>query len=84
MSKFHNSYFQYAVIGGPSFTDIPISKDDRTPIAVVVPGLTSDSFSPVSFLFQVVYSGGKVVYFHKSINVISFFLKFKLLTSSSY
>ncbi|XP_042382477.1 embryogenesis-associated protein EMB8-like [Zingiber officinale] len=34
------------VAGASSFTGTSISKDDITPITVVVPGLTSDSFSP--------------------------------------
>ncbi|XP_042419443.1 embryogenesis-associated protein EMB8-like isoform X1 [Zingiber officinale] len=62
------------VIGGPSFTDIPISKDDRTPIAVVVPGLTSDSFSP--YLRHCAYSIAKhgwhvVVSNHRGLGGIS-------------
>ncbi|KAG6481669.1 hypothetical protein ZIOFF_058288 [Zingiber officinale] len=62
------------VIGGPSFTDIPISKDDRTPIAVVVPGLTSDSFSP--YLRHCTYSIAKhgwhvVVSNHRGLGGIS-------------
>lgn len=41
----------FTVAGGASDTDKVISRDDTTPIVVVVPGLTSDSFSSVRFLF---------------------------------
>lgn len=40
----------FAVAGGSYGMDESITQDDTTPIVVVIPGLTSDSVSPVCFL----------------------------------
>lgn len=32
-----------------------LHKDDKTPIVIVIPGLTSDSASPVSFHFLLLF-----------------------------
>lgn len=47
----------YDVKGGAVYVDNTISKDDRTPIVIVVPGLTSDSNSP--YLKHLVYNTAK-------------------------
>lgn len=43
-----NVYMVIAVAGGTVNMNTKISKDDKTPIVMVIPGLTSDSTSPVS------------------------------------
>lgn len=48
----HGHSLVYIVSRGSYQMQNSISKEDTTPIAVVIPGLTSDSSSPVSFLFQ--------------------------------
>lgn len=41
-----------AVLDGALHNQNEITKEDTTPIAVVIPGLTSDSSSPVSLVFN--------------------------------
>ena len=41
----------FTVMGGAINMSDTICKDDKTPIVIVIPGLTSDSASAVSFLF---------------------------------
>lgn len=51
-------YFYPPVLGSNFDTITAISKDDINPIVLVIPGLTSDSESPVSFI---------CIYFHSFI-----------------
>ncbi|RWW02870.1 hypothetical protein GW17_00034018 [Ensete ventricosum] len=48
---FPNGYNCFSVAGGYSNMDKVISKDDTAPLVIVIPGLTSDSASPVCLSF---------------------------------
>lgn len=50
-----NIYMVITVAGSNVNMNTRISKNDKTPIVMVIPGLTSDSTSPVSFEYFFIY-----------------------------
>lgn len=48
VSNITHNFIYYAVLGDSVYKNNVLSRSDTTPIVVVIPGLTSDSASPVS------------------------------------
>lgn len=52
---FVSDYYYVTVSGSVHHDDDVVTKDDSTPIVICIPGLTSDSSSPVSYPIMLLY-----------------------------
>lgn len=50
-----SDYYYVTVSGSVHHDDNVVTKDDSTPIVICIPGLTSDSSSPVSYPIMLLY-----------------------------